>query len=56
MSSCTKEQLLKIANHYEIRVADKKRKDDIKCVILSTLLETCLREGRTCVGLRYLSV
>ena len=38
VSICT-EQLLQIADHYEIRLADKKRKDDIKCVILSALLE-----------------
>ena len=39
VSSCTKEQFLQIADHYEIRLAGKKRKDDIKCGILSALLE-----------------
>ena len=47
VSSCTKEQLLQIADHYEFRVADKKQKDEFKCVILSALFERgVFRKGK----------
>ena len=48
MNSCTKEELLQMADHYEIRVADKKRKDEVKCVILSASEMAALRVYTSC--------
>lgn len=40
--NCTKEQLIRIAEHYEINVEGKKRKGKIKSLVLTALLERAL--------------
>ncbi len=39
LNVCTKEQLLKIAEHYEIDVGDKHLKDRVKAILKASLFE-----------------
>lgn len=50
-NSCTKEQLMQIAKHYEINVADKKCKAEVKDIFLSAFVEIgVLKRGELFVG------
>lgn len=46
VNGCTKEQLMQIAEHYKINVTDKKRKAEVKGIILSALAESGVLEKR----------
>lgn len=39
LSQCTKDQLLKIAEHYDIDISDKRLRDNIKAILRANLLD-----------------
>lgn len=41
LDSCTKEQLLKIADHYKVETGNNRLKDTIKCILKTKLCGMC---------------
>ena len=39
LDKCTKEQLLKLSDHYSVAVIDRKRKEDVKIALKVRLVE-----------------
>lgn len=46
MNSCTKEQLLKLAEHYDVDVGDKRLKDEIKGALKAALVKKGVLPGK----------
>ena len=46
LDGCTKEQLLKIADHYKIEISDKRLKDTVKAILKANLYEMDVLPGK----------
>ncbi len=46
LDGCTKEQLLKIADHYSVDISDKRLKDTVKSILKAKLYEMEILPGK----------